>query len=136
MWPSRWPFKASPIYAIVAPGSGTDVNHSFHNSPSAAAAVKPARCSGEIGSSRMPWPSRTTGWGAITRSALLNLVVEDVRVLFPLDDDVHLARQSHQITSGGDGHVQARRPAGHDAGVLQRERARPAVQRPRHALDR
>jgi hypothetical protein len=49
------------ISAHAVRDAATDANHSFHNSPSAAAADKPASWSRQSGSSLTPRASRTTG---------------------------------------------------------------------------
>src|SRR5512142_2489269 len=91
MWPASCPARAAEIYACACSGSGTDVTHRFHSSPSLAAATSPSWCSRVIGSSRTPWPSRVTGAGAFIAAASAVVArhedeaLEEVHVLLVLE---------------------------------------------------
>src|SRR6185436_15909271 len=66
MSPRSWPLSASSRYFFAFSGSGTEVKKSSQSFPSFAASIRPFSCSRVSGSSRMPCPSRTAGFGWIT----------------------------------------------------------------------
>src|SRR5258708_30381369 len=72
MCAASWPASARAMAASAGCGSGTDVNHRRHSSPSAAALASASRCSRASGSRRTPWPSSVTGRGSFIWSRVYN----------------------------------------------------------------